>query len=101
MLNVELSIQRSTFNIQHSTFNIIMSIHQLAVVHPNAQIGEDVSIGPFAVIGEHVIIGKGCKIGPHVVIDGCTQIGEFCEFPLARVLVPHRKTSSTKAKRPV
>jgi UDP-N-acetylglucosamine acyltransferase len=57
-----------------------MSVHQLAVVHPNAQISEDVSIGPFAVIGEHVIIGKGCKIGPHVVIDGWTQIGEFCEF---------------------
>ena len=57
-----------------------MRIHNLAVVHQNAQIGEDVSIGPFAVIGADVVIGKGCKIGAHVVIDGWTQIGESCEF---------------------
>jgi UDP-N-acetylglucosamine acyltransferase len=57
-----------------------MRIHNLAVVHKNAQIGEDVTIGPCAVIGENVTIGKGSKIGAHVVIDGWTQIGEYCEF---------------------
>ena len=57
-----------------------MSIHQLAVVHKNAQIGEDVEIGPFAVIGENVTIGNGCEIGPHAVIDGWTEIGEECKF---------------------
>lgn len=63
-----------------------MSIHQLAVVHKHAQIGEDVSIGPFAVIGEHVTIGNGCQIGPHVVIDGRTEIGEGCEFYTGAVI---------------
>jgi UDP-N-acetylglucosamine acyltransferase len=63
-----------------------MSIHNLAVVHKNAQIREDVSIGPFAVIGENVVIGKGCKIGAHVVIDGWTKIGEYCEFYTGAVL---------------
>lgn len=57
-----------------------MSIHPLAVVHANAQLGADVNIGPFAVIGEHVKIGNGCQIGPHVVIDGDTEIGERCQF---------------------
>ncbi len=57
-----------------------MSIHHLAVVHENARIGEDVTIGPFAVIGEHAVIGDSCEIGPHVVIDGHTEIGEQCKF---------------------
>jgi len=63
-----------------------MSIHNLAVVHKNARIEEEVSIGPFVVIGENVVIGKGCKIGAHVVIDGCTQIGEYCEFYTGAVI---------------
>ena len=57
-----------------------MSRHQSAVVHQNAQIGENVTIGPFAVIGEHVTIGDNCEIQPHVVIDGHTEIGEGCKF---------------------
>ena len=63
-----------------------MKIHQLAVVHPHAQIGADVSIGPFAVIGEHVVIGKGCQIGAHVFIDGHTEIGEACAFATGAVI---------------
>lgn len=63
-----------------------MSIHNLAVVHKNAQIGDDVNVGPFAVIGENVVIGKGCKIGAHVVIDGWTEIGECCEFYTGAVI---------------
>ena len=50
-------------------------IHEYAIVHNNAKIGKDVTIGPFSVIGEHVVIGDGTWIGPHVVIDGYTQIG--------------------------
>ncbi|MCP4404801.1 MAG: acyl-ACP--UDP-N-acetylglucosamine O-acyltransferase [bacterium] len=57
-----------------------MSIHQRAVVHENATIGEDVTIGPFAVIGEDVTLGKGCEVGPNVVIDGWTEIGDRCKF---------------------
>ncbi|PID56799.1 acyl-[acyl-carrier-protein]--UDP-N-acetylglucosamine O-acyltransferase [candidate division KSB3 bacterium] len=57
-----------------------MSIHQLAVIHENATIGAETTIGPFAVIGEHVTLGKGCVVGPHVVIDGHTEIGDHCAF---------------------
>ncbi|HER34282.1 MAG TPA: acyl-ACP--UDP-N-acetylglucosamine O-acyltransferase [Halothiobacillaceae bacterium] len=46
-----------------------------AVVHPEARIGENVSIGPFSVIGAGVEIGDGTWIGPHVVINGPTRIG--------------------------
>ena len=46
-----------------------------AVVSPQAQIAEDVQIGPFSVIGADVVIGPGSWIGPHVVINGPTRMG--------------------------
>ncbi|MBD3307757.1 acyl-ACP--UDP-N-acetylglucosamine O-acyltransferase [candidate division KSB3 bacterium] len=63
-----------------------MSIHNLAVVHKHAYIGENVTIGPFAVIGEHAVIGNDCTIGSHVVIDGWTEIGEACTFHTGAVI---------------
>ncbi|MAS11121.1 acyl-ACP--UDP-N-acetylglucosamine O-acyltransferase [Salinisphaera sp.] len=52
-----------------------MPIDPSAQVHPEAQIADDVDIGPFSVIGPHVKIGAGSRIGPHVVISGHTTIG--------------------------
>jgi UDP-N-acetylglucosamine acyltransferase len=51
-------------------------INQHAIVHPKAQIGKDVSIGPYSIIGKDVTIGDGTKIGPHVVIEGKTKLGK-------------------------
>jgi UDP-N-acetylglucosamine acyltransferase len=51
-------------------------IHPTAIIHPGAQLAQDVEIGPYAIIGEHVSIGRGTKVGPHAVIDGWTEIGE-------------------------
>ncbi|PLX99382.1 MAG: acyl-[acyl-carrier-protein]--UDP-N-acetylglucosamine O-acyltransferase [Desulfuromonas sp.] len=51
-------------------------IHQTAIVHPNATIGDNVTIGPYAVVGENVRIGDGTTIGPHTVVDGWTDIGK-------------------------
>ena len=53
-----------------------MSIHQTAIVHPNARIAEGVEIGPYTVIGEHVSIGRDTKVGSHALIEGWTTIGE-------------------------
>ncbi len=50
-------------------------IHQTAIVHPGARLGENVSVGPYSIIGEHVQIGDNTEIGPHVVIEGHTTIG--------------------------
>lgn len=64
-------------------------IHQTALIHPNAQIGDNVEIGPYAVIGENVTIKEGTKIYPHVVIDGWTTIGKDCSiFPGASIGSP-------------
>ncbi len=50
-------------------------IHRSAIVHPGAQLGSGVSIGPYSIIGEHVEIGDETRVGPHVVIEGHTRIG--------------------------
>lgn len=55
-----------------------------AIVHPDARIGVDVSIGPWTTIGAGVEIGDRTSIGPHVVLKGPTKIGannkiyQFC-----------------------
>ncbi|MCQ8180267.1 acyl-ACP--UDP-N-acetylglucosamine O-acyltransferase [Methylomonas sp. SURF-1] len=46
-----------------------------AIVHPKADLAEDVRVGPFTVIGPDVQIDAGTEIGPHVVIKGPTAIG--------------------------
>ncbi len=45
-----------------------------ADVHPEAIIGENVSIGPWTVIGPKVTIGAGTEIASHVVICGRTRL---------------------------
>ena len=57
-----------------------MNIHKTAIVHPGAQLGEDVEIGPYSIIGEDVTIGSGTTIGPHVHIERWTTIGRDCRI---------------------
>ena len=51
-------------------------IDETAIIHPSANIHEDVSIGPYSVIGQDVSIESGTVIGSHVVIKGPTSIGQ-------------------------
>ena len=44
----------------------MFQISPLAFVHPNAKIGDNVTINAFAYIDDNVEIGEGCVIGPHV-----------------------------------
>lgn len=46
-----------------------------AIVHPDARIAADVSIGPWTLIGPDVEIGEGTVVASHVVIKGPTRIG--------------------------
>jgi UDP-N-acetylglucosamine acyltransferase len=50
-------------------------IHETAIVHPGAKLGEDVQIGPYSIVEEHVEIGDGTILGAHAVITGHTRIG--------------------------
>jgi UDP-N-acetylglucosamine acyltransferase len=57
-------------------------ISTLASIHPNAQIGNTVTIDPFAVIHDNVIIGDDTHIMSHAVIMSYSRIGKGCRvFP--------------------
>ena len=54
------------------------AISPLAVIHPSATLGPDVSVGPFAVIGSAVRIGARSRLAPHVVVGAGATIGDDC-----------------------
>jgi UDP-N-acetylglucosamine acyltransferase len=53
----------------------LAKIHPLACVDPQAELAEDVVIGPFCLIEGGVKIGAGCVLESHVTIKGGTTIG--------------------------
>ncbi|MEW6235327.1 MAG: acyl-ACP--UDP-N-acetylglucosamine O-acyltransferase [Candidatus Omnitrophota bacterium] len=61
-------------------------VSNTAVVHPQAEIGDNVEIGPYAIVGENVKIAEGSVIGPHVVLDGSTTIGRHCKIGVGAVI---------------
>ena len=57
-----------------------MKIHKTAIVHPGAQLDEDVEVGPYSIIEENVKVGAGTTIGPFVHLEGWTTIGKDCRI---------------------
>ena len=45
-----------------------VNIHPTAVVHPSAELAEDVVVGPFTLIGADVRVGEGGIVGSHCVL---------------------------------
>lgn len=61
-----------------------MTIHPLAYVHPEAILGDGVTVGPFSFIDRDVVIGEGTTIASNVNILPGTRIGKRCNiFPAA------------------
>jgi len=52
------------------------SIHETAIVSPDADLASGVSVGAYTVIEAGVTIGAGTEVGHHCVIKGDTTIGE-------------------------
>jgi UDP-N-acetylglucosamine acyltransferase len=62
------------------------AIHPTAVVDGQAELDDDVTVGPYAVIAPGVQIGGGTRIGAHAVIEGPTRIGRDNQiFQLASI----------------
>jgi UDP-N-acetylglucosamine acyltransferase len=55
-----------------------MTHSPLALIHPEARIGQNVEIEAFAVIEKDVVIGDGAHIYPHAVILSGSRIGNGC-----------------------
>jgi UDP-N-acetylglucosamine acyltransferase len=49
-----------------------------AVVHEDAELGNDVFVGPFCVIGAGVVVGDRTRLESHVVLDGRLRLGTDC-----------------------
>ena len=63
-----------------------VTVHETAIVHPDAVLSEGTTVGPFATIGPGVVVGRRCRIGASVVIDGATEIGDDTEiYPFASI----------------
>lgn len=57
-----------------------MSIHETAIIHPEASIDGSVTIGPYCIVGKDVTIGPGCKLLSHIIVKGPTAIGKNNSF---------------------
>ncbi len=58
-------------------------INERAYVHPDAKLGENVTVEPFAYIAGDVVIGDDCWIGPGAVIHDGARIGKGCKIHTA------------------
>lgn len=55
-------------------------ISNLAYIHPDAKLGNNVVVEPFAYIAADVVIGDDCWIGPSAVINDGARIGKGCKI---------------------
>ncbi|MCX6879790.1 MAG: acyl-ACP--UDP-N-acetylglucosamine O-acyltransferase [Verrucomicrobia bacterium] len=53
-----------------------MTIHPTALVSPEAELADDVVVGPFAVLDGPVKLAAGVTVGGHVWLAGDTSLGE-------------------------
>lgn len=58
------------------TIYIMANISNLAFVHPEAKLGENVTVEPFAFIDKNVVIGDNCHIRAHANILSGARIGK-------------------------
>jgi UDP-N-acetylglucosamine acyltransferase len=57
-----------------------MQNNSLSYIHPEAKIGDNVTVEPFSAIYENVEIGDGTWIGPNVTIMPGARIGKNCKI---------------------
>jgi UDP-N-acetylglucosamine acyltransferase len=50
-------------------------LHPTAIIHPDAQLGAGVTVGPYAVIEGAATIGDGCTIQAHAIIGAHVRMG--------------------------
>lgn len=51
------------------------SVHNTALIHPSAQLADDVVVGPYCVLGENVTLGAGTRLTNHVSLFANVTMG--------------------------
>ena len=54
-------------------------IHPSAIVHPRAELGEGVKIGPYCIVEEDVVLGDGTSLASNVFVGRWTTLGKHNE----------------------
>ncbi len=62
------------------------NINPLAYIHPDARLGENVTVEPFAYVGADVTLGDECWIGPHACIMPGSRLGKGCRIHSGAVI---------------
>ena len=70
------------------------------MIHPTAQIGENVEIGDYTIIEENVIIGDNVSIGHHSVIKKDTFIGNHVSIGNSTTLGKSPASNRKMARKP-
>jgi UDP-N-acetylglucosamine acyltransferase len=52
------------------------NIHSTAIISPQAELADDVSVGPFVIIEDNVVIGEGTQIASSTVIGSGARLGK-------------------------
>jgi UDP-N-acetylglucosamine acyltransferase len=63
-----------------------MNLHPTAIIHPEANLADDISVGPYSIINSGARIGAGTEIASGVLIDSETVIGKTCKIHHGAVL---------------
>lgn len=61
-------------------------ISNLAYIHPDAKLGDNVTVEPFVYIAGDVIIGDGCWFGPGAVVLDGARLGKNCKVHSGAVI---------------
>ncbi len=70
--------------------SVAKGIHPHAEIHPEAHLGDCVSVGAYAVIGAGVSIGDNTVIGPCSIILAGSSVGKDCLlYPLVTIMDNH------------
>ncbi len=56
------------------------NIDKHAIVHPEAQLGENVSVGPFTIIEKNVIVDDGTQIASGALLASGARVGQNCKI---------------------
>ena len=78
----------------------MIDIHPSAVVDPNAELDDDVVIGPYCIVGPNVKIGRETRLMSHVVVDGYTTMGKrnlVYPFAALGLLAQHKRSNAPDA----
>lgn len=63
-----------------------MKAHPTALISPEAELADDVEIGPYTVIEGPVRIGAGTRVASHVCLRGDVRIGPGCQIGSGAIL---------------